>query len=132
MKLGIVGRPKSGKTTLFNLLTRSHQSVDKFGAVRETHVGTAHVPDPRLDRLSAMFKPKKHTPATVDFVDVPGIAKGEQEKIAHALSHDMVTNFPQAFGEVQEPPWRMALTVKQEPWPVVPGRGTPRESARTG
>ena len=81
MKLGIVGRPKTGKTTLFNLLTRSHQSVDKFGAVRETHVGTAHVPDPRLDRLSALFKPKKHTPATVDFVDVPGIAKGEQEKI---------------------------------------------------
>lgn len=81
MKLGIVGRPKTGKTTLFNLLTRSHQSVDKFGAARETHVGTAHVPDPRLDRLSALFKPKKHTPATVDFVDVPGIAKGEQEKI---------------------------------------------------
>lgn len=81
MKLGIVGRPKTGKTTLFNLLTRSHQSVDKFGAVRETHLGTAHVPDPRLDRLSALFKPKKHTPATVDFVDVPGIAKGEQEKI---------------------------------------------------
>lgn len=81
MKLGIVGRPKTGKTTLFNLLTRSHQSVDKFGAVRETHLGTAHVPDPRLDRLSALFKPKKHTPATVDFVDIPGIAKGEQEKI---------------------------------------------------
>ena len=105
MKLGIVGRPKTGKTTLFNLLTRSHQSVDKFGAVRETHLGTAHVPDPRLDRLSALFKPKKHTPATVDFVDVPGIAKGEQEKIDFsALKNvDALVHVLRAFEDAELP-----------------------------
>ena len=105
MKLGIVGRPKTGKTTLFNLLTRSHQSVDKFGAVRETHVGTAHVPDGRLDRLSAMFKPKKHTPATVEFVDVPGIAKGEQEKIdlSALKSVDALVHVLRAFDDPDLP-----------------------------
>ena len=105
MKLGIVGRPKTGKTTLFNLLTRSHQSVDKFGAVRETHVGTAHVPDPRLDRLSALFKPKKHTPATVEFVDVPGIAKGEQEKIdlSALKSVDVLVHVLRAFEDPDLP-----------------------------
>ena len=105
MKLGIVGRPKVGKTTLFNLLTRSHQAVDKFGSVRETHVGTAHVPDARLDGLSAIFKPKKHTPATVDFVDVPGIAKGEQEKIdlAALKNVDALVHVVRAFDDPDIP-----------------------------
>lgn len=74
MEFGIVGLELSGKTTLFSLLT-GHDPAAATGK-RETHVGIAQVPDPRLDRLSALFKPKKHTPATVRFVDVPGIARG--------------------------------------------------------
>lgn len=74
MEIGIVGLELAGKTTLFSLLT-GHAPAAATGK-RETHVGIAHVPDTRLDRLTALYKPKKHTPATVRFVDVPGIAKG--------------------------------------------------------
>ena len=72
MEFGILGLELSGKTTLFSLLTGHAPAPGK----RETHVGIAHVPDPRLDRLTEVFAPRKHTPATVRFVDVPGIAKG--------------------------------------------------------
>jgi hypothetical protein len=74
MEFGILGLELSGKTTLFSLLT-GHQAA-AAPHKREAHVGIAHVPDARLDRLTEMFKPKKHTPATVRFVDVPGVTKG--------------------------------------------------------
>src|SRR5512141_290380 len=74
MEFGILGLELSGKTTLFSLLTGHQASAAPHK--REAHVGVAHVPDPRLDKLTAMFKPKKHTPATVKFVDVPGVTKG--------------------------------------------------------
>jgi hypothetical protein len=77
MQLGILGFPKVGKTTLFNILTASHQATDKFSASRQTNVGVAQVPDPRLSRLRDLFEPRKFTPATVDYVDIPGIRKGE-------------------------------------------------------
>ena len=80
MEFGIFGLELSGKTTLFSLLT-GHAAA-AVPHKREAHVGVAHVPDPRLDRLTAMFKPKKHTPATVRFVDVPGVTKGG----AHSLN----------------------------------------------
>jgi ribosome-binding ATPase len=77
MQLGILGFPKVGKTTLFNILTASHQSTDKFAASRQTNVGVAQVPDARLVKLRDLFSPKKYTPATVEYVDIPGIRKGE-------------------------------------------------------
>ena len=77
MQLGILGFPKVGKTTLFNILTASHQSTDKFAASRQTNVGVAQVPDARLVKLRDLFAPKKFTPATVEYVDIPGIRKGE-------------------------------------------------------
>jgi len=77
MQLGILGFPKVGKTTLFNILTASHQSTDKFSASRQTNVGVAQVPDARLVKLRDLFSPKKYTPATVEYVDIPGIRKGE-------------------------------------------------------
>jgi ribosome-binding ATPase len=74
LEFGILGLELSGKSTLFSLLTGQPKggTSGKPGA----HVGMAQVPDSRLDRLSALFKPRKHTPATVRFVDVPGIVKG--------------------------------------------------------
>ena len=77
MQLGILGFPKVGKTTLFNILTASQQATDKFSASRQTNVGIAQVPDARLVQLRDLFRPKKFTPATVEYVDIPGIRKGE-------------------------------------------------------
>jgi GTP-binding protein YchF len=74
MEFGILGLELSGKTTIFSLLTG--QKAAAATHKREAHVGIAQVPDPRLDKLTALFKPKKHTPATVKFVDVPGVVKG--------------------------------------------------------
>ncbi len=74
MEFGILGLEASGKTTLFSLLT-GHDVAAGHGKPG-AHIGVASVPDPRLDSLSELFKPRKHTPATVRFVDVPGITRG--------------------------------------------------------
>ena len=77
MKIGLVGLPKSGKTTLFNLLTGSTIPTSRFdGGRAELHTGVARVPDARVDRLSALFSPKKTTYATFEVVDLAGIEKG--------------------------------------------------------
>lgn len=67
MKAGLVGYAQSGKTTLFNALTGLHA-----GARAQVNLGAIKVPDPRIDALSALFKPKKTTYAEMRFVDVPG------------------------------------------------------------
>jgi GTP-binding protein YchF len=79
MKIGLVGLPKSGKTTLFNLLTGSSVATARYdGGRAELHTGIARVPDPRVDRLTELFKPKKTTYATFEVVDLAGIEKGER------------------------------------------------------
>jgi GTP-binding protein YchF len=75
--MGILGLPKAGKTTLFNLLTASVESTDKFTRSKDAHIGVAQVPDARLALLRDLFRPRRYTPATVQFVDVPGIQKGQ-------------------------------------------------------
>jgi ribosome-binding ATPase len=79
MKIGLVGLPKSGKTTLFNLLTGASVATSRYdGGRAELHTGVARVPDPRVDRLTALFTPKKTTYATFEVVDLAGIEKGER------------------------------------------------------
>jgi GTP-binding protein YchF len=78
MDIGIVGLAASGKTTLFELMTSS-----RGDAVRRdvTTVGIARVPDPRLDTLSAMFRPAKITPATIRYQDVPGLPEEHRAEL---------------------------------------------------
>src|SRR5262245_21136116 len=70
MQIAIVGLAGSGKTTVFNTLTRGHAETGGFGGM-ELHVGVVKVPDDRLDRLAAIFKPKKIVQADVTYVDLP-------------------------------------------------------------
>jgi ribosome-binding ATPase len=79
MKIGLIGLPKSGKTSLFNLLTGASVATSRYDTGRaELHTGVARVPDERVDRLRALFDPKKTTYATFEVVDLAGIAKGER------------------------------------------------------
>ncbi len=71
MKTGIIGLPQVGKTSLFKILTRAH--LDAHAARAATHVGVAKVPDKRLDQLAELYKPKKTTHASIEYVDVGGL-----------------------------------------------------------
>jgi ribosome-binding ATPase len=87
MQIGIAGLPGAGKTTLFNALAHQHVSVGGYAGA-EPNLAVVKVPDERLDKLSALFQPLKHTPAEVRFVDVAGVAKGMgQESAVAVLAH---------------------------------------------
>jgi GTP-binding protein YchF len=77
MQLGILGFSKAGKTTLFNLLTASSHDTGKFAASSRANIGISAVPDPRLEQLRDLFSPKRYTPATVTWIDIPGVKRGE-------------------------------------------------------
>jgi len=89
MKVGIVGLPQVGKTTIFRLLTQGRVDASSWGNAREAHIGVADVPDPRLDRLAAIVNPEKTTYATVEYVDLPGLAKGEGKAALQGQSKDL-------------------------------------------
>ncbi len=77
MKLGIVGLPNVGKSTLFNAITNAGaQSANYPFCTIEPNVGIVSVPDYRLDELAKMYDPDKFTPATIEFVDIAGLVKG--------------------------------------------------------
>src|SRR4026208_1887350 len=80
MQIAIVGLAGSGKTTVFNTLTRGHAETGGFGGV-ELHIGVVKVPDERLDRLAAIFKPKKLVQADVTYVDLPAPPASSEGKV---------------------------------------------------
>lgn len=84
MRLGIIGLPQSGKTTIFNALTRGHQPLTTSGGRFDVHTGVVDVPDTRVDRLSALFKPKKTIYAKVTYADIAGL-EGSQSAISGQL-----------------------------------------------
>ena len=80
MKLGIVGLPNVGKSTLFNALTNAGaESANYPFCTIEPNVGVVTVPDSRLDVLAKMYDPKKYTPAIIQFVDIAGLVKGASQ-----------------------------------------------------
>ncbi|MGH9682038.1 MAG: redox-regulated ATPase YchF [Candidatus Acidiferrales bacterium] len=80
MQTGIIGLPQVGKSSLFRILTRAR--VDARSAPNQAHVGIARVPDARVVKLSEVFKPKKITFATIEYVDVGGLQKDREKNSA--------------------------------------------------
>src|SRR4030066_2587736 len=84
MRLGIIGLPQSGKTTVFNALTRGPQPLTPSGGRFDVHTGVVDVPDARVDRLSILFNPKKTIYAKVTYADIAGL-EGSQSAISGQL-----------------------------------------------
>lgn len=108
LKIGIVGLPNVGKSTLFNALTRSHgaQAANYPFCTIEPNIGIVEVPDERLKNLASLVKPEKVVPAIVEFVDIAGLVKGASkgEGLGNAfLSHirevDAICHVVRIFGE---------------------------------
>ena len=77
MQLGIIGLPQSGKTTIFNALTRGDQPITMNGGRFEIHTAVVQVCDTRVERLSELFRPQKTTFARVTFADIAGLERIE-------------------------------------------------------
>lgn len=81
MKIGLIGLPKSGKTTIFNALTKSTAEVAEYSSGKlEPNIAVVEVDDPRVDRLSAMYQPKRTIRATIDVMDFVGVQKGGEQR----------------------------------------------------
>src|SRR5215471_2020404 len=100
MKSGIIGLPQVGKTSLFRMLTKANLSEHAYSNPREAHIGMAKVPDDRLDRLAAVYKPKKLTHATIEYVDLGAIGQDalkESGYIGHLRQVDSLVHVLRAF-----------------------------------
>ena len=109
LRAALIGLPATGKTTLFQLMTAVREASRAAQGRGEVQIGVSKVPDPRLDHLSAMFKPRKHTPATVEFADLAAAGGGAKAlvdvvayKNADALVHVVRAFTDQAVPHVHE------------------------------
>ncbi len=106
MKTGIIGLPQVGKTSLFRILTKAHLSDQARANPREAHIGVAKVPDDRLDRLAALYNPKKLTHTSVEYVDVGAIgqeALKDSAYAAHLRNVDALAHVVRVFDDPSVP-----------------------------
>ncbi|MBW8010495.1 MAG: redox-regulated ATPase YchF [Chloroflexi bacterium] len=90
MRLGIIGFPQSGKTTIFNALTRGEVPTTMSAGRIELHSGVVQVPDTRLERLEEIYNPKKTTPARIEYLDIAGLdGSAGQAGISGALLNEL-------------------------------------------
>lgn len=100
MKIGIVGFPRAGKTTVFNALTGLQAAVGGYGDPGKPNLGAIKVPDARIDKLSEIFSPRKTTYAEVVFVDFPGGERGgvlDQTTLAQMRDADALVQVVRGF-----------------------------------
>ncbi len=105
MKVGLVGLPNVGKSSLFNLLTAGSAKVDLYPFTTiEQNVGVVLVPDERLARIARILKPEKATPAHIEFVDIAGLVKGASageglgnKFLGHIREADLILHIVRAF-----------------------------------
>lgn len=127
MKLGVIGFPQSGKTTLFNALTRGRAPTTASAGRIEVHTAVVDVPDRRVDALSAMFKPKKTIYAKVTYADIAGLESGaaksglagpllnqltQMDGLIHVVRCFPDENVPHPFGSLD--PARDAASMEAE------------------
>jgi len=106
MKTGIIGLPQAGKTSLFRILTKAPVYDHAHSNFREAHAGMAKVPDERLDRLAALYHPKKLTHASVEYVDLGAIgqeALKETAFLGHLRNVDALAHVIRAFEDPTVP-----------------------------
>jgi ribosome-binding ATPase len=106
MKTGIIGLPQVGKSSLFRILTKADISSPAYANPREAHVGVAKVPDDRLDKLAALYDPKKLTHTAVEYVDVGAIGQDSLKETAflsHLRNVDALAHVLRAFDDPSIP-----------------------------
>jgi GTP-binding protein YchF len=101
MKCGIIGLPQVGKTSLFKILTKAQ--VEAHANPREAHLGVAKVPDDRLDRLAALYNPRKLIHASVEYADVAAIGQEALKETAYATSLRQVDALAHVLRAFEDP-----------------------------